>query len=447
MEGQQPNQLPIHPATQLKIINDPPLFSGSTKDLDGFLTRVELAIEVNPHRFPDDRRRVMFVISYLTGKALNWASCLRRNNNPVLGNYGNFIAELRRNFGDPDVEAVIANGKLCNIRQFKYGHVVEYISEFQKISQYSDFNEPAKIYMFIKGLHYKMREKLAIVNPNPDNLENLFREAVTIENLTKRNDLREYYLTHQDRRNYNQNDPMDVDLYRIKKGQTATRYFPSHRKNYNEQNNPFREERKRKGLCFVCGKAGHLQFNCPNKKRPKNIKLINRASDTEAASTSSSAPTSSVRRIKKICENENVYRILDIVEKENMFFKGKTNILDFYIKTNNSEETKVKVLIDSGSDINCMHPEFARVNKINLINADNSFKVAGLGYGLSTVKKMTEKCILRFKNHLEVIQLYALRIPDVDIILGLPWIEKHCPINYHDSKKNLFQFRILYSTL
>jgi len=52
---------------------------------------VELAIEVNPHRFLDDRRRVMFVVSYLTGKALNWASYLRRNNNPVLGNYENFI--------------------------------------------------------------------------------------------------------------------------------------------------------------------------------------------------------------------------------------------------------------------------------------------------------------------------------------------------------------------
>ena len=142
---QQPHQQPILHATQLKIINDSPLFSGSTKDLDGFLTRVELAIEVNLHRFPDDRRRVMFVISYLTGKALNWASYLKRNNNPVLWIYVNFIAELRRNFGDPDVEAVVANGKLCNIRQLKYGHVVEYIAEFQKICQYSDFNEPTKI--------------------------------------------------------------------------------------------------------------------------------------------------------------------------------------------------------------------------------------------------------------------------------------------------------------
>jgi len=61
---------------QLKIINDPPLFSGSTKDLDGFLTRVELAIEVNPHRFPDDRRRVMFVISYLYNDDTGWVGKL-----------------------------------------------------------------------------------------------------------------------------------------------------------------------------------------------------------------------------------------------------------------------------------------------------------------------------------------------------------------------------------
>ena len=100
---------------------------------------------------------------------------------------------------------------------------------------------------------------------------------------------------------------------------------------------------------------------------------------------------------------------MDIVENENINFKGKTNILDFYIKTNESDEVKAKVLINSGSDINCIHPEFARVNNIKLMNIDNSFKVAGLGYGLSTVKKMTEKCILRFKNHLEVIQLYRCR--------------------------------------
>ena len=408
----------------LKIINDPPVFSGNKRELDGFLTRVELAINAHPQRFTDDAMRVNFIISYLNGKALNWASCLRRNNNAVLNNLGQFVTELRRNFGDPDVEAVVANGRLCNIQQFKYGKVVEYITEFQKISQYSDFNESAKIYMFIRGLHYKMRERLALVNPNPNNLQNLFRDAINIENLTKRNDIKEYYLTHQDRRNYNRDDPMDVDLYRIKKGQKATRYFPSHKSNYNDSITNKEEERRRKGLCFICGKSGHLQFNCPNKKRPKNFKMINRIPYDEASSSTTPIPSSSVRRIKLINDNENIPKILEIVEFENKNFKGKTNILDFYIKTNDSEEVKVKVLIDSGSDINCIHPEFARINNIKLLNTENPFKVAGLGYGLSTVKRITEKCILRFKNHLETIQLHALRIPDVDIILGLPWIDR-----------------------
>jgi len=80
----------------------------------------------------------------------------------------------------------------------------------------------------------------------------------------------------------------------------------------------------------------------------------------------------------------------------------------------------VKVLIDSRSDIKCIHLEFVEVNSIKLMKAENPFKVAGLGYGLSTVKKITEKCIFRFKNHLVIVQLYAICIPDVDIILELP---------------------------
>jgi len=259
---------------------------------------IELAINAHPQRFINDAMRVNFVISYLNGKAFNWTSCLRRNNNAILNNLEQFLAELRRNFGDPDVEAVVANGRLCNIQQFKYGCVVEYITKFQKISQYSDFNESAKIYMFIRGHHYKMREHLALVNLNLNNLQNLFRDAINIENLTKRNDIREYYLIHQDRRNYNQNDPMDVDLYRIKKGQKATRYFPSHKSIYNDSETNKEEERRRKGLCFICGKVGHLQFNCPNKKKPKNFKVIYKIPNDEGSSSTTSLPSSSVRRIK-----------------------------------------------------------------------------------------------------------------------------------------------------
>jgi len=88
--------------------------------------------------------------------------------------------------------------------------------------------------------------------------------------------------------------------------------------------------------------------------------------------------------------------------------------------------------------LNFIHPTFVNKNKIKLKEVKRSFNVTGLGYGISTIYEQTEKCILRFKNHFEVIQLYALYIPDVDIILGIPWIEKYCPINYHDSRKISF---------
>ena len=129
----------------LKVVNDPPIFSGRRKELDGFLTRVDLAIEANPNRFQNDDSRVRFLMSYLIGRPLEWASCLRRNNNKVIHNYNNFVQELGNNYGDPNLESIVANGKLCNIKQRSYGRVLEYITEFQRISQNSDFNEPAKI--------------------------------------------------------------------------------------------------------------------------------------------------------------------------------------------------------------------------------------------------------------------------------------------------------------
>jgi len=75
-----------------------------------------------------------------------------------------------------------------------------------------------------------MRERLALVNPNPNDLNALFRDIVNIESLTKRNDIKEYYLTHQDRRNYNNDDPMDVDLFRISKGQRNIKILSNTRK-------------------------------------------------------------------------------------------------------------------------------------------------------------------------------------------------------------------------
>eukprot|EP00833_Pecoramyces_ruminatium_P005210 jgi/Orpsp1_1/1179242/evm.model.c7180000068586.1 len=105
-----------------KTVNDPPTFSGNKREFDGFLTRAEIAMEANTQAFNNDRAKVRFIISYFVGNPLSWASNLRRNNDPLLENYDRFIEEFRNEFGEQDVSTVVANGKLCNIRQHKFGH-------------------------------------------------------------------------------------------------------------------------------------------------------------------------------------------------------------------------------------------------------------------------------------------------------------------------------------
>ena len=65
---------------QFGLINNPPSFTGIKKELEGFLTRAELAMESKPEQFTTDDAKVRFLMSYLLGKPLEWASCLKKSN-------------------------------------------------------------------------------------------------------------------------------------------------------------------------------------------------------------------------------------------------------------------------------------------------------------------------------------------------------------------------------
>lgn len=43
--------------------------------------------------------------------------------------------------------------------------------------------EGLSVYMFIRGLHFILRQQLATVNPNPNNLNRLINDVIVIENL------------------------------------------------------------------------------------------------------------------------------------------------------------------------------------------------------------------------------------------------------------------------
>jgi len=53
--------------------------------------------------------------------------------------------------------------------------------------------------------------------------------------------------------------------------------------------------------------------------------MINKIPNEEASTSTTSFPSSSVRRVKFINDNENIHRILEIIEFKNKNFKWKTN--------------------------------------------------------------------------------------------------------------------------
>ena len=178
-----------------------------------------------------------------------------------------------------------------------------------------------RFYMFIRGLHFKLRQQLATVNPNPNNLNRLINDVIAIENLSKRQDINEFYIRNRNQPSSShsapRDDPMEVDLYRIKQGYRDVRYFPSHKSLYIENTKNYDEER-RKGLCFLCKQPGHLQFNCPNRKRPKGLKMINKKNENN------NQLSATLRRIRRILIMKMFIRLGRLLKLKILLLNRKT---------------------------------------------------------------------------------------------------------------------------
>ncbi|OUM66406.1 hypothetical protein PIROE2DRAFT_40809 [Piromyces sp. E2] len=117
-----------------------------------------------------------------------------------------------------------------------------------------------------------------------------------------------------------------------------------------------------------------LKFNCPNKIKPKRALTIT----------------------KEKQEGKRVYEVfVPDVNKEDNY--------EFYISTNDTPEYQGRVLIDSGSELNFIDPNFAKKNDIKMSELKESFRVAGVGNEFIRIREQTEKCMLRRRNHLEVL--------------------------------------------
>ena len=258
-----------YPPKPLKI-HVPDTYAGERGKLKAFLCQLDLFFGFNADRFPTDKDRVLFATTYMRGPAFEWievfltdfmknkdqASLAQQETKEIFGFYDKFQEKIKRVFGDVE-EKRNAERRLESLVQST--SAAHYASEFQQYAGRVDWNEPALIKEFYKGLKERVKDEIAKDERDTD-LQDLINRAIRIDNRQHERKLEKKgeYRTHSSKQDNKVNTkstyygPMPMEL-------DATR----HKGKLSQKD---RDHRMRNKLCLYCGKPGHQAKDCRAKR-------------------------------------------------------------------------------------------------------------------------------------------------------------------------------------
>ena len=222
------------------------------------MNQVRLVFQMQPGVYHDNRTKIGFIGSLLSGPALNWFAPYVENNAPILSDLSAFNLIFESTFGDPDKYRTAAT----KIRSLKQGNrsTATYASEFRQIASDLAWDDAALTDQFRSGLRDDVKD-LMIAFTNPEDLTASISLAICCDN--------RLFEQRQERRltlpttftpappsmgipprptPTSGNDSMQLDAVRFKPLTNAEK--DRHRAN---------------NLCLYCGLAGHMVRNCPRK--------------------------------------------------------------------------------------------------------------------------------------------------------------------------------------
>ena len=152
----------------------PERFSGNPSKLKGFLFQCRLFFGFHDSSFLNNKDRIAFVVSFLSGEALEWAETKFPPKTRENCTFEKFIQEFERTFSQVSKFSVS-----CNLLNTKQGNrsVAEFSSEFQGRAAVSGWNESALKSAFLLALNESVRTKLSFY-VEPANLEDLIELAI-----------------------------------------------------------------------------------------------------------------------------------------------------------------------------------------------------------------------------------------------------------------------------
>ncbi|MBW0513496.1 hypothetical protein O181_053211 [Austropuccinia psidii MF-1] len=167
-----------------------------------FLQSCQLIFHNDLARFSQDRKKVLYAISFIYGRAAKWidpnlSNLTNQDPSYLLNSWKLFESQLFILFGDPN-EVRKAEAELDYLRMKEGGHVSLYIADFRSLVPIiRDWGERALIYHFRRGLASRILNRLASHPSRIDSLQDLI--DITLELDTRYHERQKEKNCHQEK--------------------------------------------------------------------------------------------------------------------------------------------------------------------------------------------------------------------------------------------------------
>lgn len=106
----------------------PATFSGDTVNCSGFILQCSLYFEMQPRAFPMERSKIAFMITLLSGRALQWAESLWNSDSPVTQTFDDFTTHFKEVFGQAGSELSVQDCliRLSQVRSSVWDYSVQF---------------------------------------------------------------------------------------------------------------------------------------------------------------------------------------------------------------------------------------------------------------------------------------------------------------------------------
>ncbi|KAL0150361.1 hypothetical protein M9458_054363 [Cirrhinus mrigala] len=151
---------PVGPSISGSPMAMPATYAGEAAECSGFLLQINLFIQMQPQLFPLENAKVAFLISLLTGKALQWAKAIWDSENPIIHSYEQFTTHFSKVFSTT-TGPLSTSDQHFRLQQGT-ASVNDYTLHFRTLAVASGWNETALLGAYRQGLNPDIRTAMAL---------------------------------------------------------------------------------------------------------------------------------------------------------------------------------------------------------------------------------------------------------------------------------------------